>query len=222
MEYAEQTLAELVQQRLAELGTNAFAFERAHNLPPDAIRSILRGGKKSGTTLNRAQMICEALNIDFHIGPPSHPETSKVTVIKGSDFAAVPRFEAELAAGDGRTNGEQDVVLETLAFRRDWLKRLQVSPSNACLVKVRGDSMEPLLHDQDMVLIDRSRRIVRSGKVYALVEGGAARVKRLERPDEDTLVLRSDNPSYPLEFRRGGDLEAILILGQVIWSGHTL
>lgn len=221
MEYAEQTLAELVQQRLAELGTNAFAFERAHNLPPDAIRSILRGGKKSGTTLNRAQMICEALNIDFHIGPPSHPDPSKVTVIKGSDFTAVPRYEAELAAGDGASNGDQDTVVETLAFRRDWLKRLRVSPSNACLVKVRGDSMEPLLHDQDMVLIDRSRRMVRSGKVYALVESGAARVKRLERPDDNTLVLRPDNPSYPLEFRRGADLETISILGQVVWSGHT-
>ncbi len=164
--------------------------------------------------------LAEVLDLEFYFGPIRDSEPARVALIDGAEYAAIPRFEAELAAGAGQTN-DQDVVIETFAFRRDWLKRIPVSPSNACLVKVRGDSMEPLLHDQDMVLIDRSRRTVRPGKVYALTDGGAARVKRLERPDDDTLVLRSDNPSYPLEFRRGSGLEEISILGQVVWSGHT-
>lgn len=218
----EIEFVEMIERRLKALNTNAFSAEKRANLPPDAIRNVIRSEKRSGPTLGRAKEICDALGLEFYIGPPRDTGPSSVARIKGSDYAAVPRFEAELAAGDGVANGDQDVIIETLAFRRDWLKRLGVSPANACLVKVRGDSMEPLLHDCDMVLIDRGRRTVRSGQVYALLESGAARVKRLERPDEETLVLRSDNPSYPFEFRRGADLEAITILGQVVWSGHTL
>ncbi len=165
--------------------------------------------------------LAEVLDLEFYFGPIRDVGPACVALVDGADYTAVPRYDAELAAGGGVDNDHQDEVIETLAFRRDWLKRLGVSPANACLVKVRGDSMEPLLHDRDMVLIDRGRRAVRSGKIYALIEGGDARVKRLERPDDQTLVLRSDNPSHPLEFRRGADLEAISILGQVVWSGHT-
>lgn len=130
-------------------------------------------------------------------------------------------MEAELAAGGGAQNSSRDGVLDTIAFRRDWLAKLGLAPEKAHLVRVRGDSMEPALHDRDVVLIDRARRTVRAGQVYAIRVGGEARVKRLELPDPDTLVLRSDNPAYPLEFLRGHDLEAVTILGQVIWSGHT-
>jgi hypothetical protein len=65
MEHAEDILARLVAARLAELGTNAFALERSANLPADAVRSILRGGKKSGTALNRAMEVCQALGLEL-------------------------------------------------------------------------------------------------------------------------------------------------------------
>lgn len=136
------------------------------------------------------------------------------------DYVPIPRIEAEIAAGTGSINSTE-VVTETFAFRLDWLRSIGVAPANGCLVKVRGDSMEPLLRDHDIVLVDRARTQVRPGQVYALRDGGEARVKRLDRPDPETLVLRSDNPAHPLEFRRGAELEAVTILGQVVWSGHT-
>ena len=108
-----------------------------------------------------------------------------------------------------------------MAFRIKWLRELDVSPSNAVLVKVTGDSMEPTLQSGDLVLIDKGRRQVRTGRVYAFSEGQDARVKRLERLDTETLALRSDNPLHPLELRRGNDINMVKVIGQVMWSGHV-
>lgn len=225
METAQEILARLVHERLEELGTNPFALEKAAGLPEDAIRGVLRGSLKSGTTLNRAQQICEALGLELSIGPP-RADTPAAEIRKGGQgFALVPRVEAELAAGAGAENGPEaatEAAVEALAFRTDWLRRMGVNPANARLVKVRGDSMEPLIHDQDIVMIDRGRRSVQSGRVYALLEGAEARVKRLDRPDRETLVIRSDNPAYPSELRRGPEIDAITVIGQVVWCGHQV
>ncbi|WP_333827756.1 S24 family peptidase [Pararhodobacter sp.] len=221
MEHAERTFAEHVAQRLKALDTNAFAFERANGLPSDAIRSILRGEKKSGTTLNKAREICDALGLEFYIGPPRDTGTIHAVEIEGGDFAAIPRLKAELSAGDG-TFDNHNSISELIAFRLDWLARLGVSPGNCCLVTVRGDSMRPNLHSGDLALIDTARTNMRNGHVYAFNDiDGQTRVKRLERPEGETLLLRSDNPEFSTEIRRGVDMNRISILGQVVWSGHT-
>ena len=136
------------------------------------------------------------------------------------DFALVLRYDAELAAGHGFENGD-DTVNDALAFRREWLYRLGVSPSNACLVKVRGESMQPTLHDGDLVLIDQSKTKIRSGRIYAFNDGGHSKVKRLDCLEDHTLIIRSDNPQFPLDTRKGEDANALKVIGEVVWSGHT-
>ncbi len=150
-----------------------------------------------------------------HISPQADASEPSI-----DDFALISRYDAELAAGNGVENNDEPVN-ETLAFRRDWLQRLGVSASSACLVKVRGESMQPTLHDGDLVLIDRARASVRSGRIYAFIEDGQARVKRLDCIDQQTLLIRSDNPTFPIEIRRGPEADNLRIFGEVVWSGHT-
>jgi phage repressor protein C with HTH and peptisase S24 domain len=144
-------------------------------------------------------------------------------------FAHIPLHDAFLAAGGGAENGAE-AVIDYLAFRRDWLRRIGVAPSNAALARVEGDSMQPSIWHGDMVMIDHSvaRQTIpvraRSGEskvrspVYALLEDGRARVKRIERPSEDQLVLISDNPDYAPQFIHP---DAVTIIGKVVWWGHT-
>jgi phage repressor protein C with HTH and peptisase S24 domain len=82
--------------------------------------------------------------------------------------------------------------------------------------------MEPTLHQGDLTLIDETRTRDFSGQVFALIDiDGMTRLKRLDRIDQATLALRSDNPDYRVELRRGQEMNGIKILGQVVWSGHT-
>lgn len=145
-------------------------------------------------------------------------------------FAVIPLHAASLAAGLG-ANNDHEGVIDHLAFSRAWLKRIGVGASNAVLARADGESMAPTIQDGDLLLIDRSRRDVpvRSGAtvpkrppaIYALLEDGAARVKRLARPEAGILVLASDNPAHPPEVLSGREAERLTIIGRVMWWGHT-
>jgi SOS-response transcriptional repressor LexA len=221
MSTCDQSFADIVQKRLKELGKRAFTVEQERGLPRDAIRNVLRSEKQDGPTLNRARQIARALGLEFYLGPPRETGPIYNVSLDGADYAAIPRIDARLAAGAGAVNEEVGHT-DALAFRRDWLRERAISPDQACLLTVTGDSMAPTLHDGDLVMIDRRRRDIRNRRVYALVDtDGTARVKRLDVIPDRLLILTSDNPAHPTETRQGDDMNRLNILGEVVWSAHA-
>lgn len=216
-------------RRLGELGLNVNQAEMRAHLPQGYIRGVVRDDEKRAVpNIEKARRISEALGLEFYIGPPrDHDETSSPPVATEDDFARIPLHAAFLAAGDGAENGIEQIV-DYLAFRRDWLRRIGVAPGNAALARVDGESMQPSIWHGDMVMVDRSQieipvraRTTESrhrSPVYALLEDGRARVKRLERPTDDQLVLISDNPEYAPQFVHPG---TVSVIGKVVWWGHT-
>ncbi|WP_158640819.1 S24 family peptidase [Gemmobacter caeni] len=150
--------------------------------------------------------------------------------VDGDEYAHIPLHDALLAAGAGACNGTEEVI-DHLAFRRDWLQRIGVSATTARLARVQGDSMQPSLWAGDMILIDtraddppvrgRDPRDQRRSPIYALIDNGEARVKRIERPTPDLMMLLSDNPDYAPELRHGDDMKSVQVIGKVVWWGHT-
>jgi phage repressor protein C with HTH and peptisase S24 domain len=57
--------------------------------------------------------------------------------------------------------------------------------------------------------------------IWAMVDNGEARIKRVERPTDSTMLLLSDNPDYSPEMLSGPHLANIKIVGKVVWWGHT-
>ncbi len=185
----------------------------------DGLIRDIRAGKIPSA--DRLEALFRFLGLEFYIGPPREVSPVPAVEIDGEDYAAIPRYDVELAAGDGRLNDEAAPV-EHLAFSRAWLKRMGLAADQAVLVKVSGTSMQPTLHDGDLVLIDRRKQLVRDRRIYAFAEpGGDARVKRLEHAG-DTLLIRSDNPDCPTEIRSAEEAARLTIIGEVVWSGHVL
>jgi phage repressor protein C with HTH and peptisase S24 domain len=220
---------ELVSRQLNALETNAFAVEQAYGLPPDAIRNVLRSKKSDGPSLSRALEIVEALGLSFQIGPKPAPTPLAPIHIDAGEFLAIPERAAQLAAGGGAVNGD-DQVIGHLIFRKDWLKQHSIQADKATLVHVTGNSMAPCILDGDLVLIDTSVTEVpvlppKRGKpiaIYAFHQDGTDRVKRLARPTADLLLIISDNPEFPPEVISGPRLKALNIIGRVRWFGHTI
>ncbi len=220
----------MVEQRLKALNTNAFAVESAAGLPEDTIRAILRGIKKSGTTLNKAKAVCDALGIEFHIGPKRPADPIGMVELDGSDYARIPLHAASVSAGPGAENGSADVEGH-LVFGTDWLRKIGVKPQAAVMARVYGDSMAPCIQPGDLVMIDTSRKEVpalRMSKapsalpIFAFTQDNEARVKRLARvPSEKILVLYSDNREVLPEIIAESDSHVLNILGQVVWSGRV-
>ncbi|MFN3937156.1 MAG: helix-turn-helix transcriptional regulator [Gemmobacter sp.] len=214
----KREILDAISQGLKKTGlTDAEASMRAVG-NPHLITNIKR--KRYGLpSVENLAALAEVLRLDFHFGPPRAADAEPVLRIADADYAAIPRLDVELSAGDGASAAGGD-ELGRLAFRRDWLARIGVPPRRAVLVGIRGDSMAPRLSDGDLALIDRGRRTPRPGRAFAFTDvTGDTRVKYIERVGE-VLLIRSENTGYGLEIRSGGDLELLKIHGQVVWSGH--
>ncbi|MDO5622567.1 MAG: S24 family peptidase [Paracoccus sp. (in: a-proteobacteria)] len=215
-----ETLLAQVEARRTDLGlTQAQLGERAFGRPDTSIIQNMRRG--SEPTYSKLLALCDALGLEFYIGPPRDLAPPVSVEIDGEEYDAVRRYDAQFSAGGGALNAEE-LEAGAVAFRRDWLTREGISARESMVVSVQGDSMAPTLDDGDLVLIDKRRRSPRGRRIYALVgPDGDARVKRIEVL-ADTMILHSDNDAYPTELVPTADADRYTILGEVVWRGHSL
>lgn len=215
-------LRQEVLRRYEESGLSQRRFERSLGLREWSLKGILDKTAPRTPSVDIAQEIALALGLDFYVGPHRNP-----VVVDPSDFAPIPVHAATLAAGAGSENHTEDVI-DHLAFRRDWLRSIGVSPTSSVIARAWGDSMSPTIKPGDVMLIDRARADppskvrapgdARPATIYAILDDGHARVKRLELAAPGTLAVFSDNPEHPPEIRA---VDAVNIIGRVAWWGHT-
>lgn len=219
----------LLDARRLELGLSQVEVGRRafnHN-DGSALQNMKRGSSPSFDNLTK---LCATLGMEVLIRPRGADVSPPSMAIDGTDYARIPLHEATLSAGPGATNGDTSVV-DHMMFREDWLKKIGVPASKASLARITGESMAPGIQPGDLVLIDTSRTEVpirrrlkpsdAKANVYAFIQDGDARVKRIERPQAGVLVLLSDNPNFPAEVVTDERPQSISILGQVVWSGHV-
>lgn len=100
---------------------------------------------------------------------------------------------------------------ETIDVPRSYLRGRD--KSDFFVLQVHGDSMYPIYHTDDKVLILRQTYIEHSGDVGAVIyDGECATLKRIDIFD-DMVRLSPLNPSYPPKELTGTDLEHYRILG---------
>ncbi len=148
-----------------------------------------------------------------------NPELAEPASSCDVDLLMIPMVEARLSAGHGsfEVGGTSE---RSYAFRSDFLHR-KGNPRNMVLMRVSGDSMEPEIMDNDVVLIDQSKRDITPGRLYAVGFDEAIYLKRIDiLPGK--VILRSTNPGYPpVELDTRGDCEdAFRIIGRVLWCGR--
>lgn len=137
------------------------------------------------------------------------------------EFVEIPLLDVSLSAG----NGSYEVTEYSdysLVFRRYYLRKLGVSEENAKLVRVTGRSMEPTLHDGDIVGVNTQETAIRDGKTYAICQGDLLRVKILiEHPDHVTIRSINREEYSDENMPRDAFYRDVRIIGQVFWSSHS-
>lgn len=139
-------------------------------------------------------------------------------------FVDIPYYrDTELSAGHGAVVHSEDLT-GSLSFRRDWLRGLGLNEADLCVVKCAGESMEPNVRDGDIVLINQQDKTIRDGCVYALNYAGDARLKRLTRRFDGSLIIKSDNhaPEFSDELVTPELSDSLIVIGKAVWRGGLL
>jgi phage repressor protein C with HTH and peptisase S24 domain len=138
-------------------------------------------------------------------------------------FSFLPRYDVRASAGPGAMAAPDDLDGGGfMAFRTEWLRRLRINPHRAEVILAVGDSMEPTIHDGDVILVDRSiDRVVDNG-IYVVTLGNLVLVKRVQTRRDGSAVLKFDNQRYDDEVVPADELPDLKIEGRVRWFGRTI
>lgn len=145
----------------------------------------------------------------------SHDDPS----LDGDDLIRIPMADAILSAGTGSLETSGHMGRE-YAFRRDFIQR-KGNPANMVLMRVSGDSMQPEVMNNDVVLLDQSKTRLNPGPIYAVGIEDSIYLKRVDKlPGQ--IVLKSVNPAYdPIHIDMGEQTsEQFRVIGQVLWVGR--
>ncbi len=133
-------------------------------------------------------------------------------------MSLIKKVKGAGSAGHGlKPDDEVDIQL---AFRDDWLSKFG-GPDRLLALVVEGDSMEPTLMDQDVIVVNKNiQEIKPGGGVYSFTWQGKRMIKRLQLNPKTKLVhIKSDNPNYD---DLDADWKDIKIEGKLIWFGREM
>jgi phage repressor protein C with HTH and peptisase S24 domain len=133
----------------------------------------------------------------------------------------LPVMEARLSALKGAWEISPDPG-RSYSFRSDFL-RLKGKIIAMILVRVAGDSMEPEIKNNDVVLIDTSKNTPQPGNLFAIAIEDLVYIKKLDAKPGKFIFTSANNDYIPLEIDARGDLlNGIQIIGKVVWLARDL
>ncbi len=132
-------------------------------------------------------------------GPPRENHTQLgVTVAAEWTTAQIPVMDQAFSAGHGATAECLDDFIDGYRdISHSDLSALNIQPSNARIIKIRGDSMWSTLWDGDEVLADTRVPHLVSGKIFAFEFDGELKVKRFTKRLDGSWLISSDNKDDP-------------------------
>jgi phage repressor protein C with HTH and peptisase S24 domain len=131
------------------------------------------------------------------------------------EFVKIPKVKLRLSAGiQGFQTEPETYDGSTVSVHQDWITRNGFNRENLMALRVKGESMEPALYENDLVIINLADKRMVDGQVYAFNYEGEAVIKRLVR-DGGQWYLYSDNPS-PRFGRRSCQGAECIVIGKVV------
>lgn len=138
---------------------------------------------------------------------------------RASEETTIPIYNVFASAGPGAIVSSSEEIVDQLAFPPGYLRHVTKSnPRDLAIIGVKGDSMIPTLKDDDLVMLDMSKKDLSYEGLFVIRDGGEALlVKRIGRATRRGFVMIiSDNRNVPAVERAIEDVE---VLGKVIWAG---
>lgn len=164
----------------------------------------------------RLEAVAKALNTT-----PEYLAVGPITDPDADEFIAIRRLDVRLSAGHGQLVISEDEK-SRLSFRADFLRSAGAAPEQTVTVSVKGNSMEPLIPDGAVVLVNRAAVSVVDGKVYAFRQHDELKVKRLYKSNGG-FIARSENVAGGFtDIHLNFDDPTIEIIGRAFWMGVKL
>ncbi len=214
----EMSFGDRLRQRRESLGIRKQELATSIGVSLTTIQQYENGQMPKGEFAVR---LGQALNcsLDWLLAGISFPQGHSEHT--DDNLVLVPIVEARLASG-GNTFETSTEHMRHYAFRFDFLRR-KGSPTHMVLLRVAGDSMQPQILHNDVVLIDQSQTNPKPGHIYAVGIEDMVYLKTVDAMP-GKIILSSIHPDYPpIEVKSCAHMEHLVrIIGRAVWLGREL
>lgn len=163
-------------------------------------------------------------------GPKTRPRQARADDVLSSRIPEIDVRAGMVLGGTAFPSGRTDCsatdvenIVGLWELPPDYLHReLRTGEGAARIIEVQGDSMEPLLHPGDRVMINLHDRTPSPPGIFAVWDGIGILVKRLEfipNSDPPSLVISSDNPKHRTYERTADE---IVVIGRIVWFARRV
>lgn len=241
-----------IVERLKTLigGSSVYAKSTTWGIPNSTLATILSRGAKR-LSMDIALKIAESEGVNLYWlatgNGPMYPsdfrqeEFSEDGVIQlADDFIFVNDMRSVEASAGGGAEVTTELVDGRMAFRRDWVVREGLNPHALCIIRAKGDSMEPTIQDGAPLLVESfsyvdqqgnkhhirhgrtPEEVVKQDGIYVIQLRERLVVKRLQLDMVGGLIVNSDNPAYERVHIPAEQLDDIIVIGRVVWTSRKL
>ncbi|HHF0477253.1 TPA: helix-turn-helix transcriptional regulator [Haemophilus influenzae] len=158
-----------------------------------------------------------ALGVGNMDGVEPQAKKSEVNLIASNDetFSVIEDCrEVRISAGGGGFNDEYKPY-QTTKVEKAWLDLRRLKAEDCAMFLVSGDSMYPTLKDGEEIIVDRSKKELKDGKIFVLNNEGAMLVKKVQIT-YNGITLISQNTEYaPIELN-AEQANNLIVIGQVV------
>lgn len=132
-----------------------------------------------------------------------------------SEFALIPGYSVQVSAGWGSEGSDEVEPSRHLAFRKRWLHWRGFAEKDLVVVWAKGDSMEPIISNNNTLLINMQRTELTDGNIFVIRNENQLWVKRVQVMPNAWLLL-SDNPLYKAIEVPMDEQHSFQVVGQVV------
>ena len=158
-----------------------------------------------------------ALGVGNMDGVEPQAKKSEVNLIASNDetFSVIEDCrEVRISAGGGGFNDEYKPY-QTTKVEKAWLDSRRLKAEDCAMFLVSGDSMYPTLKDGEEIIVDRSKKELKDGKIFVLNNEGAMLVKKVQIT-YNGITLISQNTEYTLIELDAEQANSLIVIGQVV------
>lgn len=196
-------------------GDDYSALSRLVGRNPAYIQQYIKRGSPKNLPERERSILARYYGVDPQLlGAPEEAG------VKRDGLKLVPKLAVGASAGPGAL-AEGEALAGKVGFDEQWLRKLGVEPRNVSLIRVEGDSMQPVLNHGDDIMVDKGAALkpLRDG-IHVIRIDGVLMVKRIALAPGGRLSVLSDNPAYPSWPDR--DPAEVQVVGRVVWVGRRL
>jgi len=175
-----------------KMSPNALGYyeKGAWPIPPDLLSDFAKSLNIPARELLREGDVPAAKFPELKVFQSSSAKNAPV--IRNEDYISIPLTGSTIAAGQP--------IIQTDNIEEYVLLHVRVAKKRPNMVasRVNGDSMEPMLHSGDIVIIDRDDKKVLKHKIYAIFFENGLTAKYVQK-EKNQLILQPINPEFQVQ-----------------------